>query len=371
MRTPTLAAAMAILAATGLSGIAAAQPRVGQAPEALPGRAVVYPGQPRVNLPGPRWGGKVRGRWYGGHYAPGGWSAYRAPVRGWILPRYWVAPSFYIQDWSNYGLVRPQPGYGWYRYYDDAVLADRAGRVLDYRSGLDWDAGDNGRYVRDDRVYDDYAAERDDPRYRDGRDTPRYVERRDDGVGGAVIGGVVGGVAGNVVAGRGNRLGGTVLGAGVGALAGTAIDRAEDRGRRAPPPPLAMQPGYGADYPLPGDDVPVAPDDYYDDGGAPGVVFGPRREQVQPVGPRREHRTRYVERRVEGAPPPSGYTTTTTTDGPGGYIANGYYYPPRTVTTVTVEHPAAVTTTTTEEVVTYSRPRAAPRRVYRSKTLRR
>lgn len=53
--------------------------------------------------------------------------------------------------------------------------------------------------------------------------------RRDDGVGGALLGGVVGGVVGNRVAGRGNRTAGTILGAGVGAVAGAVIDRAEDR----------------------------------------------------------------------------------------------------------------------------------------------
>lgn len=354
MRTPFFAAAVALLATTGLAGGVAQAQRVGRTPDAMQRGPVVAPGAPRVNLPGPRWGGKVRGRWVGGNYAPGGWAAYRPPVRGWMLPRYWVAPSFFIQDWPVYGLTRPQPGYGWYRYYDDAVLADGDGRVHDVRSGLDWDARDDGRYVRDDRDYERHAA-----------------ERRDDGVGGAVIGGVAGAVAGNVIAGRGNRLGGTVLGAGVGALAGTAIDRADDR--RASPP----QPRYGADYPLPYDEVPIAPDDGYDDGYddvpvAPDIVFGPMREQVQPLGPPRPPRTRYVERHV-GAPPVarSYTTTTTTTDGPAaGYIANGYYYPPRTVTTVTVEHPP-VETTTTEEVVTYESRRASARRGSRSKTLRR
>ncbi|WP_430636809.1 glycine zipper 2TM domain-containing protein [Sphingomonas hankookensis] len=273
-------------------------------------------------------------------------------------------------------MTRPQPGYGWYRYYDDAVLADRDGRVLDYRRGIDWDARDNGRYVRDDRAYDRYRSEADLPP--PPPPPPPPVARRDDGVGGAVIGGVVGGVAGNVVAGRGNRLGGTVLGAGVGALAGTAIDRAEDRRAPPPPPPPPLprssgQPGYGADYPLPGDDVPVAPDDgYYGEPGygepAPGVVFGPMREQVQPIRPRA--RGGYVERHVGAPPVARSYTTTTTTEGPGGYVANGYYYPPRTVTTVTVEN-APVVTTTTEEVVTYTTRRSAPRRVQRSKLLRR
>ncbi|KQN40666.1 hypothetical protein ASG37_02460 [Sphingomonas sp. Leaf407] len=366
MRTPLIAATIAFAAATALpTGVADAQVvahgQRGHAPRMVPG------GHPRVNLPGPRWGGKVRGRWYGGHYAPGGWNAYRQPARGWIMPRYWVAPSFYVQDWSTYGLAQPQAGYGWYRYYDDAVLADRDGRVYDYRGGIDWDARDDGRYVRDDRYYDDrYEGE-------------RVVTRRDNGVGGAVIGGVVGGVAGNVIAGRGNRLGGTILGAGVGALAGTAIDRAEDRGRRMPPPP----PEYGAPYAVLGDDVPVAPDDgYYDDRGAPDVVYAPPREQVQPIGRSYDRRVerRYVERGpvrggyVETHPQVGGYTTTTSSYGAaGGYVANGYYYPPATVTTVTVGSPTVTTTTTTEEIVTYSSPRTVKRRAtYRarpSKTL--
>ncbi|KQM28656.1 MULTISPECIES: RcnB family protein [unclassified Sphingomonas] len=361
MRTPTLAAIAAILASTGA---AEAQPRVGQSPEARPGRPGIAAGQPRVNLPGPRWGGKVRGRWYGGYYAPGGWAAYRTPARGWVMPRYWVAPSFFVQDWPAYGLSRPQAGYGWYRYYDDAVLADRDGRVVDYRRGIDWDARDTGRYVRDDRAYDRYLAENDAP---PPPPPPPPVARRDDGVGGAVIGGVAGGVAGNVIAGRGNRLGGTLIGAGGGALAGTAIDRAEDRRAPPPPPPPPVQRGYGADYPLPGGDVPVAPDDgYYDD--APGVVFGPMREEVQPIRP--SPRGGYVERHVGAAPVARSYTTTTTTEGPGGYIADGYYYPPRTVTTVTIQN-APVTTTTTEEVVTYETRRPSPRRAHRSKLLRR
>ncbi len=66
-----------------------------------------------------------------------------------------------------------------------------------------------------------------------GRPSYRGPERRDNGVGGAVIGGVAGGVAGNLIAGRGNRLAGTLIGSGVGAVAGYAVDRAEDDGRSA------------------------------------------------------------------------------------------------------------------------------------------
>ena len=67
-----------------------------------------------------------------------------------------------------------------------------------------------------------------------------YGHRRDDGLGGALIGGVAGGLIGNRVAGGGDRLLGTAAGAAVGALAGAVIDRAEDSRRaddRSPPPP--------------------------------------------------------------------------------------------------------------------------------------
>ena len=61
----------------------------------------------------------------------------------------------------------------------------------------------------------------------------RAAYRRDDGLGGALIGGAVGGLIGNRVAGHGDRTVGTIAGAAVGAVAGAAIDRAEDRGPEA------------------------------------------------------------------------------------------------------------------------------------------
>ncbi|MCA1197107.1 RcnB family protein [Sphingomonas sp. R647] len=99
---------------------------------------------PRTTPHGGRWGPMVGGRWHAGMRAPGGWSAYRRPVRGWTLPSYWVGGGFWIDDWSNWGLSRPAHGYGWLRYYDDAVLADRDGRVWDSVSGLDWSGGGGG-----------------------------------------------------------------------------------------------------------------------------------------------------------------------------------------------------------------------------------
>src|SRR3546814_10112207 len=72
---------------------------------------------------------KVQGRWHAATQAPGGWRSYRRPVSGFTLPRYWIQPTFHIANYPAYGLSVPPAGYGWSRYYDDAVLTDRYGRV--------------------------------------------------------------------------------------------------------------------------------------------------------------------------------------------------------------------------------------------------
>lgn len=240
-----------------------------------------------------RWGSQVGGRWWGGANAPGGWRAYRRPVRGMVMPSYWNDPRFGVQDWAVYTLPQPPVGYRWSRYYDDAVLIDPRGSVYDSVSGVNWDGT--------------------------GADTvpppPRYA-RRDNGLGGAAIGAAAGGVAGNLVAGRGNRLGGALIGAGVGAAAGYAIDRAEDRRR-------TMAPSY---------------DDY----GQPD--YGYQGDYPPPPPPPAMSR-RVVTR--------DGTTVTTTTtvgtlaDGRSGYYDSGYYYPAPTVTTVVIQGPPVTTTTTT------------------------
>ncbi|MGH6782071.1 MAG: RcnB family protein [Sphingomonadaceae bacterium] len=172
-----------------------------------------------------RWGPRVQGRWHAGWQAPGGWTAYHRPARGYVVPPYWFSPSFYVGNYAAYGLGHPPYGLAWSRYYDDAVLIDGRGTVYDSASGVDWDR--HG-------YRDDYRAGRRNDGYgwvgrrHDGYD---WVGRRNDGMGGAIIGGAVGALAGNRIAGRGNRLGGTLIGAGVGALAGMAVDKAEDRDR--------------------------------------------------------------------------------------------------------------------------------------------
>lgn len=187
-------------------------------------------------------------QWSGGWQAPGGWAAYARPARGFILPDYWVQPAFFIANWSSFALPRPASGLGWSRYYNDALLTDRDGRVVDALVDYPWD-----RYVaegEDDGDYD-YAA------YPAGYDD--YVKSKSDkpsnGVAGAVAGGAVGAITGSVIAGRGNRTAGALIGAGVGAVAGAAIDKSADNAKRSrsaqsapPPPPPGRTIDYGTGY---------------------------------------------------------------------------------------------------------------------------
>lgn len=312
------------LGLVGLAGEAVAQQAPGARYPAPGTRAAPSPMHvaPRSDSAG-RWGSKIDGRWWGGANAPGGHAAYRRPVRGAAVPTYWNAPRFQVTDWRDYGLAEPPVGYRWARYYDDAVLLDARGTVYDTEFGVDWDRFDRDEVYAGDRMdagtayrSDGYAS--DDYRRADDR-------RRDDGLGGAAIGAVAGGALGAAVAGRGDRLGGALIGAGVGGVAGYAVDRAEDRGRRGPPP------RYGAPYAEPGHAYPHQP---YHGGG-----YGHS----------------------------NGYTTTVPAGG-SHVVHTG-----PGVTTITVQTQPVVTTTTTtteyvDEAVTYSHP---VRRVYRSKLRRR
>ena len=301
---------------------------------------------------GGRWGSKVDGHWWAGANAPGGWRGYRRLQRGWALPGYWNQPGFYVSDWSDYGLGEPPAGYSWTRYYDDAVLVDGRGQVYDCVDGVNWDGAGAGygddsgagnvqqTYGQSTYAPSGYAGRGDagagyaapNGYVDDGYRAPAgYVERRNSGVGDAVIGGVAGGVAGNLIAGRGNRLAGTLIGAGVGGAAGYAIDRSQTHrvrhGRDGYDGPRDGEPGAGYAPP-------------------PGPAFAP------PPPP----------------PPPAGGTwhspdggTTITTTSMGGYAGGS-------TTVVTVQTAPVVTTTTTEIIednVTYSRHR--PRRKWAPK----
>jgi len=328
---------MAAGLATAMTGAADAQRVVTRGPGAGypvpgPGGPVVHPSAGRVPIAGQpggsRWGSRIDGRWWGGANAAGGWGAYRRPVRGYALPRYWVSPRFYVNDWQAYGLRQPAYGYNWVRYYDDAVLIDSHGSVFDSRSGLDWDRLDGG--------YEGYAT--------DGYADNRGYDRRDNGLGGAAIGAVAGGVAGNLIAGRGNRLGGTLIGAGVGAAAGYAIDKAEDRGRYDDRRGVPVAPPSGAGY--------APPAGYADGGYADGGYDYP----PPPVA----HPADWVS--------PDGRTTVTTTT--AGY-GTGYWGGGGTTTVVVQSAPVVTTTTTTEVIedhVTYTRAPARKVRSWKPKT---
>jgi len=98
--------------------------------------------------------GYWQGREPGNPPSPHGWSrsgnsywggAYRRPARGAYLPSFWLSPTYTVTNWGGYGLARPGWGQSWVRYYDDAVLVDRRGRISDSVRGLDWDRYDHGR----------------------------------------------------------------------------------------------------------------------------------------------------------------------------------------------------------------------------------
>ncbi|MCF8709038.1 RcnB family protein [Rhizorhapis sp. SPR117] len=102
-----------------------------------------------------RWSNRTDARWHGSWAAPDGGKVRQRLVHGFVLPRYWTQPTFYIANASAYGLTTPPYGYGWSRYYDNAVLTDRYGRVYDYRSDIHWGRSGN----RNDRpVYRDAPA---------------------------------------------------------------------------------------------------------------------------------------------------------------------------------------------------------------------
>jgi len=69
---------------------------------------------------------------------------YRRPHRGFRLPSTFIRPSYFIGNFGHYGLRQPSFGYGWSRYYDDAVLTDRRGVVQETRRNVDWDRYNQG-----------------------------------------------------------------------------------------------------------------------------------------------------------------------------------------------------------------------------------
>ena len=82
-------------------------------------------------------------------------KGYHKPYRGYRLPKTYIQPSYFIGNFGYYGLSQPNYGYGWSRYYDDAVLTDRYGVVQDARYNVDWDRYNQGY---DDGYRDGHAS---------------------------------------------------------------------------------------------------------------------------------------------------------------------------------------------------------------------
>jgi Ni/Co efflux regulator RcnB len=275
-----------------------------------------------------------------------GQGHYRMPFRGYTLPTYWFQPSFRVVNFARYGLYVPQAGFGWSRYFNDAVLINGQGLVHDSVRNVPWDQREfnNGRDIAQPEFGPALATDRDimfddDGVYSDDRfDEPapmanhsqqpnhtannggypaqeqvfqsRYgFERyeqclRNRGVAGGLIGGVVGAVIGNRVAGRGDRLAGSLFGGGAGALIGLTIEKATNKCKKY----------------LPRDDR-----YYYNNGG--------------------HQQGGHSQGGHAPAPAPQPYP-----HHQGGYVYNGWYYPAPVITTVTVTPAVTTTTTVTEEV---------------------
>ena len=98
------------------------------------------------------------GRFHDGDGSRGRYAGrYPRMGRGAILPHFWLSPEYYLSDWGDYGLGQPGYGQNWIRYYDDALLIDGRGRVIDYRYGMDWDRG-RGRDRHEGYGHEGYGA---------------------------------------------------------------------------------------------------------------------------------------------------------------------------------------------------------------------
>jgi Ni/Co efflux regulator RcnB len=82
-----------------------------------------------------------------GRHGINGYPHYRRIDRGFVVPQYWWGPGHHVQNWAMYDFPQPMHGGRWVRYYDDALLIDHGGRVLDGRWGMSWDEyGDEWGY---------------------------------------------------------------------------------------------------------------------------------------------------------------------------------------------------------------------------------
>jgi hypothetical protein len=111
-----------------------------------------------------------------------GWQRFG---RGHVIPPQFRGRQYFVHDWRAFGFPAPMAGGQWIRYYDDALLIDGHGRVMDSRHGWDWDRR-GGRMDHDEGGYADSGYGRDDDYGRDdyaGRDDDYGRDDDEDGHG--------------------------------------------------------------------------------------------------------------------------------------------------------------------------------------------
>lgn len=95
-----------------------------------------------VGMPGHGPNVQVRMRHGGPGMHPGPGFRHQRLQRGFFIHPFWFGSQFQIGNWQAYGFSNPGDGQ-WVRYYDDAYLIGRDGRVMDTRYGMDWDSYDD------------------------------------------------------------------------------------------------------------------------------------------------------------------------------------------------------------------------------------
>ena len=131
-------------------------------------------------------GGNVVVRHDGGRFRhPGRHFAHRRLRHGAVIHPFWFGPQFHIANWQMYGFAHPRPDHRWIRYYDDAYMIDRSGRVSDVRYGMDWDRYGE-RWADDDGIpayygRGDYHPDDEDYAWVEEQDRRAYADRGYEG----------------------------------------------------------------------------------------------------------------------------------------------------------------------------------------------
>jgi len=119
----------------------------------------------------PAHGPNVQVRHFGSRgMHPGPNFRHRRMNRGFVIHPFWFGSQFHINNWQMYGFGDPGDG-RWVRYYDDAYLIGRDGRVRDTRYGMDWD-----RYGEEWELEDGIPAYRGSRAYRPGEEDYEWAE---------------------------------------------------------------------------------------------------------------------------------------------------------------------------------------------------